>query len=482
MDVRARQLLREKLRRVTPVSVVKATSRVSDMLATRYDYQRAFIQSQRKRKAILGTRRAGKSETAPAYALSVGLEAPAGAIVYYVAITRLRSKELAWQALKDFNERYSLGFHPNETELSLTAPGGAIVRLTGADKLKEAHKRRGDKCVLVLIDEAQMYPPEVLKALVDDVFGPTLEDYQGTIVLFGTPGIVCEGYWYELTRNEDDASRAQRLEGWETYDWNVLDNPFMAHMKQRLPELLKERGWTEDHPTYLREWRGRWVNDSGALFYRYDESKHAYDGVLPEGHVWLHAVGVDLGTDDAFSYVVWAFSGTCEELYEVESFSESGLIPSQWSKILWGVVQRFNPVATKVDTGGLGKAIVLDMQQKDGLPVEPAEKAHKPAYVALLNSDLDTGAIRVLRNGELAKEWKVLPKNPDNPLEPAPGFNDHASDAGLYGWREALHWLGRTPRGGPKPGSPEWLQAQEAAREARLSHEVEMEEKQREEW
>lgn len=449
MNSAARQLAREAYRRLAAPQPALRVGRIGDMLATRFDKQLAFIGSPAKRKAALCTRRAGKTESVAAYLLKSAEEWP-GCVVMFVAPTLGRARELMWKPLNAFNVRFGFDGKPNDTRLTLSMPNGAEIRLSGADKLKEAEKKRGDKLALVVVDEASVYPSEVLKGLVEDVFGPALEDVQGAICVMGTPGINCAGKWWEMTKNE----ASEREAGWEVFQWSVLDNPFMAHMRQRLPELKRERGWADDNPTYVREWLGRWVNDAGALFYRYSDLANG-NPTKPTSRQWHHVMGVDLGHDDAFAIVVWAFSEESRHLYAVETFKASGLLPSDWTREITERVERLQPVATVVDSGGLGKAFVLEMQQRHGLPVEAAEKQSKAAFVELMNDDFTAGRIHLDKSGPYAAELRTLAKDADDPLKEDSRFANHLCDAGLYGWRAALHYLGVEPEELPPPGTAE---------------------------
>lgn len=447
-----RHLLLEAHRRYVQPGLEKARAKVGrlgDMLATRFRQQIDVIQATGRYIAVLCTRRAGKTELVPGRLFTTADKHP-GTVLYYVAITGKRARELMWKPLLEANDRYQLGWKTNETRLTLTRADGTEIRLVGADKMRELEKRRGDKASIVIVDEAQSFPPVVLTALIDDVLGPALVDVRGTFVLLGTPGIICAGRWYEITRNEDDDSRSKREKRWDVYEWSALDNP---HVSANVALEISERdeNFGPDNPSTLREWRGRWVNDSSALFYAYNPKRNDYH-VLPNV-TWTHVMGVDLGTDDAFAYCVWAFSEESRELYEVDSFSESGLTPSQWVQHIKSAADKWNPVSIRVDTGGLGKAIVTEWQDRESLPIEAAEKANKPAYVKLLNDDLLESRIKVRPGSPLANEWIVLPKKqPERgkspPLTPQEDerFPNHVADCALYSWREALHYLGRNPK------------------------------------
>jgi hypothetical protein len=487
LDADARQLLREGHRRwVAPTSSDAAQNRVrlAELLSTRFDKQQSVIACKERRTAVLGTRRAGKTELVPSVILATAEDYP-GTVIYYVGITGKRARELMWGALTRVVDTYALSWTPNKTLGTLSRRDGSEIRLVGADNLSELEKRRGDKASLVVVDEAQSYPDAVLHALLEDIFGPALVDVRGRFLLLGTPGIICGGTWHDITRNEDDDSRTRRDPRWTVFEVSALDNPHVAG-NVRLEVAERDAAYGAEDPTTNREYRGRWVNDSSALFYAFDERRNTYDGKLPEGHSWNHVVGVDLGHDDAFAYVVWAFSSSCPGLYEVASFKKPGLTPAQWAQRLREVVEAYTPARVVVDTGGLGKAIVEEWQTREALPVDAAEKSNKAAYVQLLNSDLRLGRVKALRDGPLAQEWSRLPKDPDSPPGKPPSedprFPNHSADAGLYGWREALHWAGRTPDSVPDANSPEG-QAR-AAEERKEAHRQRLQRRNREaqEW
>lgn len=456
MRVAERHLAREAFRRfayVPPKKTARVGARSHRFLEKLFGQQTAFIRDPARRKAGFCTRRAGKTTLVGSYLLSVALEHDEVLCTFY-AITRIRAKELIWDELHRLDREYALGCKFNETELSVRTPNGSLVRLTGADKMKEAEKKRGDKNKVVILDEAQLFPEEVLRKLIDDIIEPTLLDLRGTVCLMGTPGIVEAGLWWEITRNETEL----RAPGWSVHSWSILDNPFLPHAREELADLQRTRRWADDHPTLVREYKGRWVNDAGALVYTYDSVRNTYEQ-LPR-LTWQYVMGIDLGHDDAFAIVVWAFSEDSRTLFEVDCFKESGLIPSQWAAEIKKRRDRFDPVSMVVDTGGLGKAIVEEMKQRHGLALKAAEKTEKASFQRLMNDDLAGGFIKVRASSPIALEWSRLAKDPKDPEKEDPRFPNHSADGGLYGWREAKHWLGEDPDAEPEPGTPEAADAE----------------------
>jgi hypothetical protein len=423
------------------------------LLAPLFDRQRAFIEHPARRKALLGSRRAGKTTMGPRRLLLPPVRHP-GTFTRFFGITRLRAKELMWEPLKRACHEMQLDAKINESELSVRVPvgDGSWIYLNGADKLKEAQKKVGDKLAHATIDESQLYPDDVLKALTEDILPPALEDVDGTLELWGTPGPVCVGVWWELTRDDGVA----RAPGWHVDSWTVLENPAYPRWAGRpdwklaaiewLAAMKAARDWPDDHPTYLREWRGRWVNDIGALVYKYDDVRNGFDGVLPplpDGERWSHFAGSDLGTKDAFSIVVWAFNRTIRPAYEAYSFAESGLLPDDWAQHWRRVNGLFRPIRLRVDTGGLGSPIVegilRDPAKAKGLPpIEAAQKTEKAAYQELMNGEFLAGRLMVRRGGPYATELARLPKDPDDETNEDERYANHCCDAGLYSYRDLI--------------------------------------------
>lgn len=425
-----------------------------------FDKQTAFDSDRARRKAAFCTRRAGKTDYVPKKLVKRAVAIPES-IRVFLAITRQRARELIWRPLEILNERYSLGADLNGTTATVTFPNHACIRLRGADDAREAGKGRGDKLHGVDIDEAQTFAPEILKDMIDNVYGPALEDVGGDLCVYGTPGVICAGEWFEMTQPD----KSKRRQGWSVHSWSVLDNPFMAHMKQRLPELMRERGWTADNPTFRREWLGEWVNDTSALFYAgFEADRNLHDRPESEliGPGWMHTLGWDLGLRDDMALVAWAFHPNERDVYEAYSWKKNGVMAEDVVRKVEQLEERgYNFLGKVADTGGLGALVVEEVGKRLKMHFDAAKKTEKGAHVELFNDDLRTGRAKVRRDSPYARELATLPKDPDEaptkwPVE-HPGFPNHCCDAGLYAWRAALHFLHK-PREAPppRPGTPEW--------------------------
>lgn len=402
-----------------------AKSVVNDIRAELFDRQLAFIDDTSKYKAALCTRRAGKTSMWSRYCVSEAIQNNR-ALIRIWAVSRIRAKQLLWSEITDVCRRHAIKVDTNETELSIQFENGSEIRLLGADKDKEVQKKRGDKTWMEVILETQLFG-NMLQTLVEDVADPCLIDERyrggGIFCLEGTPGPLCVGYWYDVTGREDAKSRWQSVgnsrgggSGWSCHRWSVLDNPFMPHAPVELARLKERRKWQNDNPTYIREWLGRWVNDYGSLFYKFDETRNLYD---PEtlntvGPGWEHTLGWDLGSVDDMALVVWAFHPHKDTLYEAFSWKKSGALAKdvmEQIRILEG--KGFNFVKMVADTGGGGRMYVEEVMSRYNYPFEAASKSQKAEHVRLFNDDLMTGHIKLMPNAPLMQEMAALPIDPN---------------------------------------------------------------------
>lgn len=457
-------LERELLRR--HLATQEAGGVVAGIRKELFDKQLAVVDDPSRNKAALCTRRAGKTNIWSRYGVITCL-LKSRSIVRIWASSRLRCKELMWAEINDVCRRHRIKVKTHETELRVTFENRSEIRLVGADKDKDAQRKRGDKTSLEIVLEAQSFGP-FLKSLLEDVIEPSLFDTQGTLCVEGTPGPVCAGYWFSITGREDEKARWSSVGdsdgtgvGWSCHRWSVLDNPFLPHAKEELARLKARKRWTDDNPTWLREYRAKWVNDVGALYYKWSEYRNTYDlnKVKPWGPGWSHVLGWDIGFNDAMALVVWGWHENDNALYECFSWAES---PSEWkesedkrgksvseviSEIIIGLQKRFNIVKMVADTGGGGRLFVEEVQSRYGLVFEAAKKTEKYEHVTLMNDDFLTGRIRTISGSVLSVDLSRLPIDPDwepesgKPPDSDPRFPDHSIHAGLYSWRYAYNYL-----------------------------------------
>lgn len=422
------------------------------------------------------SRRAGKSIGAAARLIAAALSRP-NSVALYVTLSRANAKRILWQALLELNREYGLGGEPKESELRMVFPNGANIYLSGASDKTEVDKFRGLALVLVLVDEAQALP-SYLKQLVDEVLAPALMDFDGQLVLIGTPGPVPSGYFYECDMSQT----------WSHHSWTVFDNPWIERKSKKTPqqhleEELKRRGVTVDDPVIQREWFGRWCYDPSSLVFRYNAQVNHYDSLPGAQRPWEYVIGVDLGFDDADAVCVLAWSESSPNLYLVEEnvMAKQGI--TELANVLRSAWDKYSPLGVVADMGGLGKKIADELTRRTGIPMEAADKERKLEHIELLNDALRTGRMFAKKESRFAQDCLLVEWDKSNPEKPkiSERFHSDICDAVLYAYRKAQHWLYQEPKA-PKPqiNTPEWLLEQERELEALAEKEVEDKRRERE--
>lgn len=347
----------------------------------------------------------------------------------YIALTRRNAEDIIWRTLKQLNEKFGLGFTAHESKLKLHKPDGTEIALVGANSKDIAENFRGPTIPLCVIDEAASFRHH-LTYLVDEVITPTLLDHQGTIAIIGTPSASCAGMFYDATTKGTQ---------FKVHRWTLFQNPHLPHAKAWLDDYRKQKGWTEDNPVYQREWLGRWVKSDESLVYKLKSSNITNECPLKRPN---YIFGVDLGHDDANALVVCAFDYGSPDLYVVDEFKKTGQTISEFADIIKAFKEEYNPITIVADTGGLGKAIVAEMNQRFQMQIKPAEKAHKFANIEIIGSDISAGKIKFLEHKTtlLRLELDSIQWDPDRPMKIDERSEDHLADAFLYAARESKHY------------------------------------------
>jgi hypothetical protein len=480
-----RQAAFQRAKREAAAALDDATPRrVAALKAYLFAEQLAFILDPFRFKSLLCPRRSGKTETIAVYMLLTALEKKRSSSVY-ITITIGVAKRNIWRTLKRLNDDFSLGATFNNSDLTMTL-GSSIITLGGAETMADIDKYRGSPHDLIVLDESKSFPSDLIDELVEDVLTPCLGDRLGTLVMAGTPGSILAGSFYEATREEasiivTDEQRGKRhavtrpwrlaklpqWQGvafkWSHHNWTTRDNVKMPHLWQTQLADKERNGWTDDHPTWVREFLGRWVPSVDGMVFRFDKERDTWkaDGKgphgLPEEHDWHYVIGIDLGYDDDTAFVVFAWSETCPILYQVDEYAAPYMLPPDIAakyKELEGKYGSF--VAGVGDRGGLGKTILATLEHEYGICIDPADKTEKRDHVELMNGDLVAGQIKVLAESKLALQmsicqWDETGKKFDKDLP------DHCVDAAIYTWRYCYHHFAKARTKPVEKGSPAWL-------------------------
>jgi hypothetical protein len=345
----------------------------------------------------------------------------------YIALTRESAERIIWHQMKEINKKFTLNIQFKEASLTAVFPNGSMIKLAGANNLNVSETLRGSPWSLVVFDEAASYR-EHLEMLVKEIVTPALVDRDGTCVLIGSPSDNFVHYFYKCAH-----SRA-----WSKHHWTFLQNPHLPNAKNWLQSYLTDNNLTEDCAYVQREYFGQFVRDNDKAVYKYT-SRNAYIGKCPL-HEPIYIIGVDLGFVDCNAITVGAFNPKeSNVLYCVYQFKKSKQSVTELGEMISDLVVQFAPMAVVADAGGLGKAIVEELNLRFALNIEPANKTEKRAYIDLVNADLQNEKIMICRDLDspidatpIEIEMMNLMWKDESRKEEHPGQPNHLVDSFLY--------------------------------------------------
>lgn len=443
---------------IVDIPALAAMSRIRDAM---FPEQRAFVESKAWKKALLCSRRAGKSQAAALSLLRTALR-HRGSVSRYLGLTRQTAKDIMWDTIKDWVER--LRIPPpafNESELSVRFHNGSTFRIFGMDATKkEASKALGGKFKEVHIDEAASFRID-LKGLVKAFIEPATMDpcpcgcgESGSIVLEGTPDPdEARGFFFEVTSGKEPT--------WELHSWGTADNP---HMRQQYLAKLAELQAKD--PLYLETdeaqcmYFGRWPQNATGLVYRFDRTRNLVDA--PPPNITDRVISIDIGWNDASAIVEAGWVEGQQDLYLLHAEKSPAMLLDELATRARAVEAHRPGTRTRWVVDGANKTAVMELRRRYGLPLHASEKQEKNHWIRIMNTDLVRGRIRVVRGAclDLVVEWtgcdedgrtvkdatplvwdkRAQQARPPRMVEDQRCKND-ASDAALYATRYARNFL-----------------------------------------
>lgn len=393
--------------------------------------------------AMCCTRRAGKTYLAAPWMVELGMTAKdPEATMFFIAPTLQHAKALLWRRFEAVRRETQLEFAMKADPWRVEFPTGAILYFRGASDLTELGAVVGFKTCMVWVDECQDIPDGVLRYIAQKV-GPGLRDLGGKMVYSGTPGLVCQGHWYDVATGQPGESH------WSRHFFTLYDNPHLPPEAKDLNVILKEEGLTPELPRFKREYMGQWVEDDSLQVYKFDIVRNGnweFGKPLPDNHDWSYVMGVDWGySPDPSAVVVLAYARTCKTVYVVYEWQEPKCIYEQvYKKGIKPALEKYGIMPSFADAAA--PQAIEEMNQRFGMGMQPCTKGNKSKlkahFVELANSHLLQGEVQLPLESRLSKElltlvWdpKKLPERKEHPGKP-----NHSADAFLYALIECKQW------------------------------------------
>lgn len=436
-----------------------------------FEEQLKFVEDPAPFKVAVCSRRAGKTTSCAAHLIDTAINTKDSTCLY-ITLSRNNAKKIIWRELKNIIKDSKLPAKVDEVELAISFPNNSIIYITGAKDASEIEKFRGLPIKLCYIDECQSFR-EYIKDLIDDIIGPALIDYAGSLCLIGTPGSVPTGYFHECSVKSDT---------WSKHYWTFWQNPHVATKsglthQELLDRELKRRGVTVNDPSIQREWFGKWVLDSDSLILHWDQSKNDFSNPPPAKYNYI--LGIDIGFKDSDALAILAYSDTDPVTYLVDEL----VTPKQGITELVQQIQllskRYDISKMVMDMGGLGKKIGEELIRRYLIPVEAADKARKMENIELLDDALRTGKFKARADSHFTQDTYLVEvdrdKSKPDRLVVSNRYHSDIIDAVLYAFKCSPAYTYAPP----EPEKPRWGTKAWAEQQSREMFEKELEQAQK---
>jgi hypothetical protein len=354
-------------------------------------------------------------------------------------------------------DKPSLGIHWSAEEKRFTFPSGAVITFGYFDHERDADQYQSSEYQFIGVDEVTELPQLWYTFLFSRLRRVAGMPVPLRMRCAATPGGI--GHEWVKERFIEGGERGAIFVPARARDNPTLDVDSYNESLSKLDDTRQRQ---------LRD--GEWIQDSGTLVYG-KFSKDRNLSLRPDSGRWHYLCALDFGVVDQNAITVIGWRDHDTTIYVVESYRRTA-IASVLADELKALEQAYRFECIVGDESGLGKAFAEEMRQRHGIPVTAALKNNKLGYIRLLNSDLANGRIKVdpRRCADLLDEWRKLPWNEGRTKE-CEGFDNHASDATLYGWRAGqAFWQEAAPPPPPAPFTPEWEKQRLQREIAKIEH------------
>lgn len=286
----------------------------------------------------------------------------------YVAPYRNQGKQLAWLYLKRFTQVIP-GVKINESELDVTLPNKAVIRIYGADN---PDALRGMYFDGVVMDEVAQMKPEVW----DEIVLPALADRKGWAVFIGTPKGI--NSFYDIYTKAVAEPERYYSDVFTVRGTDALD-----------PEEIELQKSIQSENKFRQEYLCDFTASVEDAIIPIDLVELAYGKVI-EAHAYKSQpiiFGVDVARFGDDKSVIYVRQG----LATLEVKKYSGIDLFQFSETVMHKIKEYDPDAVFIDVVGVGAGVVDMLRHKQfGEVVTGINSGNKPLNsVAYVNKRIE---------------------------------------------------------------------------------------------
>jgi hypothetical protein len=444
---------------------------ISDIL---FKEQLDFVNDDERFVVACCSRRSGKSISIAAKLILEAVKHD-NRLNAYITLSKTSARTIIWDEIVKMIRNNNLDVKFNDHAMIATFWNGSKILIYGAKDSSEVEKMRGNKFNLVVLDEAQSFRP-FIGSLINEIIIPALGDYQGKILMTGTPGPVPAGVFYDACHNKGD------FKGWSFHHWTLKNNTkfpsFLDGTTTYDAYIAYEMGRQKisaTNPAFRREFLGEWCKDDNSLVYNIPKDG-LVDELPPNITEWKYLLAYDTGFNDDDAFSVIAYNMEHPTAYVVDAHAletpegEAGRSFTDVALHIKALNDEYSFSRVVFDPTESGKKVAEEIRRRYGISMQAAEKTNKQAHIAFLNDDMRMGKFKLINRTteELQYQWNNLTWEPqsDGTRKPGTKINnlklDHLADCTLYGWREARHYLAKLPEEEPMEGTPAWEKKKKA--------------------
>ena len=421
-------LLMEKL----PEPTIDKASFLEDNF---FPKQREYITCQSKYQTLFGSKRGGKSASSGGKIMYfdhwVAPEKPGYLI--YASTTTEQAQRLVLKRLQQAEKGYDLNWHWKLGKNTIQTERN-IILFAGLKDLKAVYSLQGLPIKLCIIDEPQFVKDEVLKTFILDVVSMGMIDFQGeaSCCFVGNPFPVHSGYLWDMVQNQSDYVKHYMI--------NLSDNTFFNEKQkiQFINQELEIRGETMDtlSNSSKRLIFGQWAEDDGHLVLSFkDKEKHIFDKI-PNRERCDCIMGIDLGYDDKTAIAIMFYDPVDDIMYLDYEYQQEGMTIVPLVNKAKEVLAIYDTDSQNIiDTQGGGKQTAMTIRNDYGIPIIPAKKSDKIAWIQLLRSYNEMGKLKVKNDSALMNEARHIVFNKNYTKLDEDHFHSDIFHAVLYGFR-----------------------------------------------
>jgi hypothetical protein len=352
-----------------------------------------------------------------------------GVTALYIGLTEKAVKySIVNKLWKPLVRKYKLPFTAvNSDGVATCTTTGSIVRFASCDDQAHIESFLGDSLAggIVIVDECQSIPLNVLQPLVERIIIPALSDTTeehpepGKLRLSGTIPTTPHGYFYHQYVGSNS---------WAKFRWNRFQNPHLTKQAEALNEVLKLLGLQRNHPMIVRDWDGELVFDANDTAYHYVSQRSTYvPASLDEMKLGPFActfaplrdcdrviVGIDPAQrKDRFALTFFGYNSRTKAcLWQLgEAVTEPGADPmeSEWLEVLREVKKRYGILTKAIRDPGSSSPVNDTLWHSHGILVESAIKGpgSLKARVDLFADLLARGVCKVIKGGQLDGDLQI---------------------------------------------------------------------------